>query len=237
MATLLASALFITIETRRAQPMLPLSLFRLPLFSACVIVSTVSAFTFYGLLFSLSLYLQQQLGYPPLRAGLAFLPLTIVVPAGSLLAKRAVQCFGLKWLIVGAFMLAASGYLALMAIGASAHYGMLAYPLPAIGLAASLITPASTAALMACVDSSRAGIAAGVLNAARQTGAALGVALSGALIAVRPSIAEGMGASLLIAAVMSTIAGLVWWRASTQSSFVAGEISAATRKLPHRKAR
>jgi hypothetical protein len=94
------------------------------------------------------------------------------------------------------------GYPALLAIGGSARYGALAWPLPAIGLAARLITPATTAALMACVDGSRAGIAAGVLNAARQTGAALGVALSGALIAMRPSIAEGMRASVLIAAVM-----------------------------------
>lgn len=94
------------------------------------------------------------------------------------------------------------GYPALLAIGGSARYGALAWPLPAIGLAARLITPATTAALMACVDGSRAGIAAGVLNAARQTGAALGVALSGALIAMRPSTAEGMRASLLIAAVM-----------------------------------
>jgi hypothetical protein len=100
------------------------------------------------------------------------------------------------------------GYPALLAIGGSARYGALTWPwplplpLPAIGLAARLITPATTAALMACVDGSRAGIAAGVLNAARQTGAALGVALSGALIAMRPSTAEGMRASLLIAAVM-----------------------------------
>ncbi|MFM0715131.1 hypothetical protein PQQ73_02175 [Paraburkholderia strydomiana] len=94
------------------------------------------------------------------------------------------------------------GYPALLAIGGSARYGALTWPLPAIGLPARLITPATTAALMACVDGSRAGIAAGVLNAARQTGAALGVALSGALIAMRPSTAEGMRASLLIAAVM-----------------------------------
>lgn len=226
-ATLMASGLFVAIETHRAQPMLPLSLFRHPLFSASVIVSTVSAFTFYGLLFNLSLYLQRQLGYSPVRAGLAFLPLTIVVPVGSLLAKRAVQYVGLKWLIVGALLLAASGYLALMGMGASARYGMLALPLPAIGLAASLITPATTAALMLCVDSSRAGIAAGVLNAARQTGGALGVALAGALIAMRPSVAEGMRTSLLIAAMMSTIAGAIWWRASTQSSFSVGETSPA----------
>ena len=236
-ATLIASGLFVAIETTRAQPMMPLSLFRHPLFSGSVIVSMVSAFTFYGLLFNLSLYLQQQRGYPPLRAGLAFLPLTVVVPAGSLLAKRAVQWLGLRWLVVGALLLAASGYLALMAVGPAARYGVFALALPAIGLAASLITPATTAALMTSVDSARAGIAAGVLNAARQSGAALGVALSGALIALRPSIAEGMRVSLLIAAMMSMIAGVVWWRASAQADSVGGEISQSRGALQRRRAR
>ena len=221
-ATLAAGGLFIAIETTRAQPMMPTTLFRHPAFSGSVIVSMISAFTFYGLLFSLSLYWQQQRGYSPLRTGFAFLPLTVVVPIGSLLAKRAVHRLGAKWLIAGAFMLAASGYLALMPIGPSTRYWVLALPLPTIGLAASLITPATTAALMASAEPRRAGIAAGVLNAARQSGAALGVALAGVLIATRPSIAEGMHAGLLIAALLSAIAGMIWWRASKQSGVVIG---------------
>ncbi|WP_218023734.1 MFS transporter [Paraburkholderia ribeironis] len=238
-ATLVASAVFVTIESRHAQPMLPLTLFRDRVFSGCVIVSMVSAFTVYGLLFNLSLYFQQQRGYTPLHAGLAFLPLTVVVPAGSLLARRAVQWLGSRWLIVGALLLAASGYLALSAIGPSARDGLLALPLPAIGFAASLITPATTVALMACVDGSRAGLAAGVLNAARQTGAALGVAISGVLIATRPSFIEGMRASLLIAAMLSMIAGMVWWRASAQADAVCGDGDGnSTRdRLGYRKAR
>jgi MFS transporter, DHA2 family, methylenomycin A resistance protein len=229
-ATVSAGVLFVAIETTRAHPMLPLALFRQPLFSGSVFVSMLSAFTFYGLLFTLSLYLQQQRGYPPLRAGLAFLPLTLVMPAGSLLSKRAVQWLGPRRLVAGAFLLAAIGYLALVRVGPAAQYWMLALPLPAIGLAASLITPATTTALMGCVDGHRAGIAAGVLNAARQTGAALGVALSGALIATQPSMAAALQAVLLIAATMSTLAGAIWWRASAQSSLIACGIIRKARK-------
>jgi MFS transporter, DHA2 family, methylenomycin A resistance protein len=236
-ATLIASGLFVAIETTRAQPMLPVTLFRNPVFLGSVIVSMASAFAFYGLLFSLSLYWQQQRGYTPLHTGLAFLPLTVVVPVGSLMAKRAVQWLGSRWLIVGACLLAASGYIALMTIVPSARYWVLALPLPAIGLAASLITPAATAALMASVDNRRAGIAAGVLNAARQSGAALGVALSGVLIATRPSIAEGMRPGLLIAASISAIAGVIWWRASAQSARITSGLIRALRDLPPRKAR
>jgi len=171
-------------------------------------------------MFDLSLLFQRQLGYSPMHAGLAFLPLTIVVPIGSLLSKRAAGWFGEKGLVAGAFLLAAAGYLGLMALGASAPYAWLALPLPAIGLAASLITPATTAAMMASVERDRSGIAAGVLNAARQMGALLGVALSGSLIAAHPQIGDGMRWSVLIAGVLSASAGVIWWRALTRSPAV-----------------
>lgn len=236
-ATVSAAVLFVAIETTRADPMLPVALFRQPLFSGSVIVSMVSAFTFYGLLFTLGLYLQQQRGDTPMRAGLAFLPLTIVMPAGSLLSKRAVQWLGPQRLVTGAFVLAAIGYLALTRVTPMARYAMLALPLPVIGMAASLITPAATSTLMSCVDGNRAGIAAGVLNAARQTGAALGVALSGALIASQPSMTEALHAVMLIAATLSAAVGAIWWRASARFSLMAGEIIQKERKSSRRHAR
>lgn len=217
----LAAALaFVAIEARGTQPMLPLDLFRHPVFSGAVWVSMVSAFTFYGLMFDLSLLFQRALGYTPLHAGLAFLPLTIVVPIGSLMSKRAAAWLGEKWSVVGAFLLAAAGYVALAAIGPSAPYALLALPLPAIGLAASLVTPLTAAAMMASVERHRAGVAAGALNAARQTGALLGVALSGAGIAgisQQARIGDGMPASFLIAGMLSACAGAIWWRALTRS--------------------
>ncbi|MEM5312928.1 MFS transporter [Paraburkholderia sp. JHI869] len=208
-----AAIAFVALEKRRAQPMLPLGFFREPVFSAAVLVSMISAFTFYGLLFGLSLYFQQERGYAPLRAGLAFLPLTVVVPLGSLLSRRAVAWLGPRALVALACLLAAAGYLGAAACGTATRYDVLATPLPAIGFAASLCMPAVTAALMATVDQGRAGIAAGVLNAARQTGSAFGVAVAGAMIAGRGSIGTGMRENLLIAAVLSAGAAWVWWRA------------------------
>ena len=208
-----AAIAFVALERHRAQPMLPLGFFREPVFTAAVLVSMISAFTFYGLLFALSLYLQQERGYAPLRAGLAFLPLTVMVPLGSLLSRRAVAWLGPRALVALACLLAGAGYLGAAACGTMARYDLLALPLPAIGFAASLITPAATAALMAAVDQGRAGIAAGVLNAARQTGAALGVAVAGAMIAGRASVGAGMRVNLLIAAALSAAAAWAWWRA------------------------
>jgi len=213
-AALAAALAFIALEKRRAQPMLPLGFFRQPVFSAAALVSMISAFTFYGLLFDLSLYFQQERGYAPLHAGLAFLPLTVMVPLGSLLSRGAAAWLGPRALVALAFVLATAGYLgAAAACGPDARFGVLALPLPAIGFAASLAMPAATAALMATVESGRSGIAAGVLNAARQTGAALGVAFAGAWIGGRVSIGAGMRANLLVATALSALAAWVWWRA------------------------
>jgi MFS transporter, DHA2 family, methylenomycin A resistance protein len=216
-AALAAGAAFIAIEATRAQPMLPLDLFHHPVFSAAACVSMVSALTFYGLMFDLSLLFQRQLGYTPLHAGLAFLPLTITVPIGSLLSKRVSGWLGVKWLVAGSFLLSAAAYIGLMALGPAAPYGWLALPLPFIGLTASLTMPATTAAMMASVEPRQAGIAAGVLNAARQTGALLGVALSGTLIARHAAMGEGMQTGFLIAGILCVGAGTIWWRAASRS--------------------
>lgn len=104
--------------------MMPLKLFRSTVFSGAIVVTMVSAFTFYGLLFDLGLLFQRQLGYTPMEAGLAFLPLTVVLPAGSLLANRIADRLAPKWMVVGAFALAASGYFSLMALRASAPYAL-----------------------------------------------------------------------------------------------------------------
>ncbi|RKP50748.1 MFS transporter [Trinickia fusca] len=226
LAALVAGGAFVALEAKRDEPMMPLELFTRPAFRAAVFVSMVSAFTFYGLMFGLSLYFQQQRGYTPMLAGLAFLPLTVVVPFGSLVSRRAVARLGLRTLVAGAALLAASGYWGLLVIGPAVPYWAFVLSLPAVGLAASLITPATTAALMASVENRRAGIAAGVLNSARQTGAALGVAISGSLIAVCSSIADGVRAGLVVAGAMSIAAGIVWWKALARTSG-AGESVAA----------
>jgi len=151
-------------------------------FRLCVMVSLLSALLLYGLMFLLSLYFQQTLGLSPLRTGVAFLPLTVLVSVGSLMASQFVRAFGSRWLIIGALVLYVGGFGLLLMSGTTPDYALIVVPMPIIGLAAGLITPAATAALMNAVPPQQAGIAAGTLNTARQIGAALGVALAGGLL-------------------------------------------------------
>ncbi|MFT4503736.1 MFS transporter [Caballeronia sp. 15711] len=210
----LATGSFFKIESRRSQPMLPLSLFSNWIFSSAAFVSMVSAMTFYGLIFTLSLYFQQVRAYSPLLTGLAFLPLTALVMAGSMSAARFVRMAGPRRPICVALGIYTIGFLALLMSTDTSPYWLIALPMPAIGFSAGLITPMATRSLMDTVDKNRAGIAAGVLNSARQTGAALGVAVFGAMLDAPDQFERGMHTAMLLAAAISLTAALVWWLAS-----------------------
>jgi len=206
-----AWAVFLWLEARQVQPMLPLALFRGQVFSVSALVSMVSAFTFYGFVFVLSLYLQRIRGFAPLQAGLAFLPLTALVTVGSLVSGRLVRAYGPRVSVSTAFIIYAAGFLGLLAALPDEVTWLAALAMPLIGFAAGLVTPAATTAMMGTVEKSRAGVAAGVMNAARQTGAALGVAVFGALVAGQGAFMVGLQAALWSAAGVSLIAALIWW--------------------------
>ncbi|MDB5766096.1 MAG: drug resistance transporter, EmrB/QacA subfamily, partial [Collimonas fungivorans] len=208
-----AAGVFLKLQNGRAQAMLPLSFFRIGAFSGAALVSMASALTFYGLVFVLSLYFQQALAYSPLHAGLAFLPLTALVTAGSMASNRLVKKHGARRLVTAALGCYAIGFLGLLVSTSAPSYWLLALPMPAIGFAAGLITPAATAALMAAVEPERAGVAAGVLNSARQTGAALGVAIFGALVAAAHPFLAGLHTVLWVSAGVTLAAALAWRRA------------------------
>ncbi|KAB7597777.1 MFS transporter [Verminephrobacter eiseniae] len=209
--SIVSAGLFLMIESLRDQPMLPLSFFGNGLFSGSVVVTMVSALIFYGLVFMLSLYFQQVRNYSALQTGLSFLPLTAMVTFGSMISSRLTKKYGPRWPVAVALGLYATGFFGLLPVTATSPYWMIALPLPVIGLAAGLITPAATTALMGTVEKSRAGVAAGVQNASRQTGASIGVAIFGALsVAIHPFNAS-MHTAMWIAAVISLAALLIWW--------------------------
>ncbi|MEO6917840.1 MAG: MFS transporter [Collimonas sp.] len=211
-----AWTLFIVVEMRRTDPMLPLSFFRNRLFSGSAIASMASAFVFYGVLFTFSIYYQRLLGYSPLQAGLAFLPMTVMVTVGGLLSSRLVRIFGTRRSMCMAFGLYAAGSCGMLLATQEAPYWVAILPMLAIGMASGFVSPAATAPAMGTIDKSRAGVAAAVLNSARQTGAALGVAIFGAFIAALQPFESAMHVVLGIVAATSFAAALVWWLSAKQ---------------------
>ncbi|WP_258168427.1 MFS transporter [Paraburkholderia sp. BL21I4N1] len=205
---------FFVIETRTRHPMLPMQFFRNALFSASTWVSMVSAFVFYGMLFTFSLFYQQARGYSALDTGLAFLPMTGMVALGGLLSSRIVKRLGARESMCIAFALYALGALGMSLTTVASPYWAAVVPMLAIGMASGFISPAATSPALGTVDKNRAGIAAAVLNSARQSGSALGVAIFGTFISSAHVFQQAMNLILGIVVTLSMLAACVWWVAS-----------------------
>lgn len=178
---------FLYYESRVAQsPIVPLGLFRLRALS----VANGAMFMLGGAIFAswyfLSLYMQEVLGYSPLRAGMAFVPQTLAIVVGSQVSSRIVTRVGVRPLIVVGPLITAAGLLLLGGITPEASYWRTIFApsvLVTLGMGLSF-TPLAISAT-AGVEKHLAGLASGLLNTSRQVGGAVGLAgLSSLAIAV-----------------------------------------------------
>ncbi|MDQ8043438.1 MAG: MFS transporter [Patulibacter sp.] len=204
LATAIAAALFLTVERRRTDPMLPLALFRSVTFSASTAIGLVVNVGFYGLIFLLSLWFQGPKGYTALQTGLAFAPSTVAVVAANLLTGRIVARIGPVAVMIAGSLLMAVGYGALLVVSDHTAFAALVVQLVVVGFGLGLVVPSMTTELLGSVETTRSGLAAGTLNTARQTGSVLGVALFGAFVA--GGLVHALDLALVLALALSLAA-------------------------------
>jgi EmrB/QacA subfamily drug resistance transporter len=173
---------FVLLERHQRAPMLDLRLFRNGTFAGANIVLLLVALAMFGVFFFLSLYMQNILGYSPIEAGAAFLPMTGLIIVIAPLAGRLSDRLGSRWLLTGGMTLLAIQLLYFSRLGVHEGFwnlvpGML---LGGLGMPA-VMAPASAAALSG-VSVDRAGVGSAVLNSSRQLGGSIGVALMGAIM-------------------------------------------------------
>ena len=153
---------FILIESRRRQPMLPLSLFRSRTFSVTSAIGIVINVAFYGLIFVLSLYFQDTRHYSVLLTGLAFTPMTVAILAANLLAGSLAGRAGPRMLLARNGPAAGRGAgRACSSSGPGPSYLAIVAQLVVVGFALGLIVPVMTSALLGSVDRSHSGVAPG----------------------------------------------------------------------------
>jgi predicted MFS family arabinose efflux permease len=193
--------LFLTIEGRLAKrPLMPLRIFRSrPLSGANAVVFLLGAGMF-GMWFFVSLYLQQVLGYSPLEAGLAFLPMTLTIIVGSTVASRLTARRGAKPLLVVGMTVQAVGLVLFSGVSPAGSYAsdVLA---PSLLVAAGIgiaFVPVTIAAV-AGVQPAEAGLASGLVNTSRQMGGALGLAILATVATARTDSLASHGAAALTA--------------------------------------
>ncbi|GHO71664.1 MFS transporter [Ktedonobacter sp. SOSP1-52] len=203
---------FVLVEARVRTPMLPLNFFRNPTFSATTLVGLAINLTLYGVIFILSLYLQQVRHFSPIDFGIAFLPFPLVLLASNLASSWLGGKFGMRPLMVMGLLVASAGYWLLHKLDPTTPYVAMLPGLLVIPLGIGLAVPAMTTALLSAVPRSRSGIASGVLNTVRQAGGAIGVALFGSLIAQDAvhgvSIVFVASAAVIVAATMIAVFGI-----------------------------
>ncbi|MDQ1008556.1 EmrB/QacA subfamily drug resistance transporter [Streptomyces sp. V4I23] len=204
-------AAFVTVEARSAQPLMPLRILRsraLVLGNAAALV--IGAVTT-SVMFFVTLYLQRVLGYEPLQAGLAMLPLTLAIAVASLLVRRVVQAMGPRLPLALGWLLTAGGLLWQSRFAPDGSFGVdILGPGILLGLGLGTVVLPMTAAATSGVAAEDAGLASALMNTARQMGGGLGLAVLSAVAGTATGTAaltHGYAKALLVATVLSLVAG------------------------------
>jgi EmrB/QacA subfamily drug resistance transporter len=170
---------FVLIESRQRHPLLPFSIFRLRTLRGANVVGLLIGMSLFSMFFFISLYLQNVLGFSPIKAGLSYLPLSVGIILSAGAASQLVTRVGFKPVLIGGLLLITAGLLwfsQVRAPGGSYTADVLGPSiLAALGLGFSFV-PVTIAAVTG-TRPQEAGLASGLINTSQQVGGALGLAI------------------------------------------------------------
>ncbi|NKQ54856.1 MFS transporter [Amycolatopsis sp. K13G38] len=171
-------AVFLAIETRAPQPLLPLRLFADRNRAAAYVNFFLGPMAGMSMFFFLTQYLQDVRGMSALGTGFAFLPMALLVFATSRFIPRVLPRFGPKpTALVGTACMIAGVVLLTQLSAGSGYFPLLFVPMILMGLGMGLAFSPLNVIIMATVPPADAGAAGGVLQTMQQTGATLGLAI------------------------------------------------------------
>ncbi len=211
-------AAFLLIESRVANaPLMPLRIFASRALSGANVVVFCMGASVFAMWYFVSLYLQQVLGYSPLEAGVAFLPMTGAIVICSQLASKLSGRVGPGRVLAFGMALITAGMALFTGVSAGGSYVsdiLAASILTAAGLGFSFV-PVTIAATTGVLPQ-EAGLASGIVNTSRQIGGSLGLALLATVATQRTAdvgtgldaLAEGYDRAFLVGAGLAAV-GLV----------------------------
>jgi EmrB/QacA subfamily drug resistance transporter len=174
---------FTLVERRSEQPLLPMALFKIRNVLGGNVAFLAIACSMFAMFFFLTLYLQQVLGYSPVKTGLCFLPVTIIVGITSGVVSNLVGKIGYKPpMVAGPLMLATGLFILSHILKVGGGYWQNVFPglsVAAIGMGLTFVS--GTLAATSGVPKHFSGIASGVLSTSQQIGGALGLAILSAV--------------------------------------------------------
>jgi EmrB/QacA subfamily drug resistance transporter len=233
-------AAFVAIERRSRSPLVRLSIFRTRSLTGANLVMLVVAGGLFALFFFASLYVQEILGYDPLQAGLAFLPVSLMIGVGAGVSQQMVRRVGVRPMAIAGLAIAAIGLFVLSRVPADGSYATDLLPgllLMAFGMGNTFVPITLVATTNVAAED--AGLASGLFNTSQQIGGALGLAILSTLGADKAAsvlaslgrapeqadraaaLVEGFQVAFTGAALL-TVAGLVLFVVLVRPSDVAG---------------
>lgn len=210
---------FVWAEARRPDPMLPLGIFSSRQFTAANLVTFVVYAALSGVFFLLVAFLQISLGYSPVAAGAASLPVTALMLLLSARSGALAQRIGPRIPLTAGPLVIAGAMLLMTTIGPGDGY--LTAVLPAVvlfGLGLTLVVAPVTATVLAAADPRHAGVASGVNNAVSRVAGLLAVAVLPAVAGITgdrfydpAAMADGFRTAMVVSAVVAAAGGVLAW--------------------------
>jgi EmrB/QacA subfamily drug resistance transporter len=206
-------AAFLLIEYHSKAPLMPLGFLKRSSIFEANAVGLLQVAASVGMIFILSNYLQQMLGYSALSVGLAFVPIGVVfLVVSGFLSARLVNRFGVKPVLISGMALQTIGYLLLSRISLTENYLGLLGLMSLNGVGTGLGFTAINVAALTGTKRGEEGLASGLINTSRQIGGPIGLAIlltvASQLVvqsATAVAIITGFGYAFLAAALLTGI--------------------------------
>jgi DHA2 family multidrug resistance protein-like MFS transporter len=213
-AGLLVGAAFVRRQARLDYPLLDLSLFRLPAFSAAIAAYALSCLAMFGVYIFITQYLQLVLGLSPLMAGLATVPWSIAFVAASLLAPRLTRGHRPVTVLVWGLVASAAGFVLLLGVDGPHGLAVLIGSTIVMSLGMAPVFTVCNEMIITSAPPERAGAASAISETSSEFSGAVGIAVFGSIgtILYRETLGGAMPAGLsaeTVAAAMATLGGAV----------------------------
>jgi EmrB/QacA subfamily drug resistance transporter len=172
---------FVAVERRRARPMIDLTLFRVPAFSAASASVTVAFFALFGFIFLVTQYFQFLRGYGTLSTGVRIIPVATTLAIGSVGGVALAGRIGTRAVVTTGLLLLGSSFGWIALSSTFMPYDRIVGQMVLMGLGLGLTTAPATESILSVVPPAKAGVGSAVNDATREVGGTLGVAVLGSI--------------------------------------------------------
>jgi EmrB/QacA subfamily drug resistance transporter len=185
-ATVILSGLFVLVESKAKEPIIPLELFKHWTFTSNIIFAMIMGIGMFGGLIFLPIYLQAVRGFSATHSGLAMLPLVVGIFTTSIGGGQLMSRTGrYKWMPITGAAVVGVALLAFSTLEVNTPYYVIAFIMYAFGMGLGFTMQVVVTAVQNSVDRRHMGVATASVTFFRSMGGAIGTALLGAILNIR----------------------------------------------------